>query len=239
MKLPIITLCVLTSVLSGCANKPANDGAYLELKNTHVIYRDLSSFTPTTITRTDSTVLTSKPKAVYQFNVKQGERYQVALKRWLRQAGFRNVAWSLDESNAAVLDGYTSEKITYQGSLKKAINQLSDHLNIPIKLIHDKKAGVIGVYDFSEQARITHVAGKSLKLVVQHLVENYGYRWDSNDGFSRSWLAHDDYQFGADYYLLTKRDDIETALDTVLADFPVYSSIVESTSQILIQENIQ
>ncbi len=231
---------LLSMGLTGCANhEPVGNGEYLELTSIHVQSQDLSTFTPTTVTRTDTTVATQKPQAVYAFTIKQGERYQAALKRWLTQTGYHNVAWSLTKEHAAVLDETNPTRITYQGSFKKAVNQFADKLGLPLNLIHDQRAGVMGVYDFAGQARITHVSGRSLKQVVQHLVENYGLRWDSDDGFSRSWLAGDDYRFGADYYLLTERDDIDTALSTVLEDYPVYSSIVESTGQVIIQENLQ
>lgn len=226
--------------LTGCVNHdPEGNGEYLELAAINVQYQDLSTFTPTTVTRTDTTIATQKPQAVYSFTIKQGERYQAALKRWLSQMGYHNVAWSLSEKHAAMLDTTNPTSITYRGSFKKAVSQFADKLGLPLKLIHDQRAGVMGVYDFAGQARITHVSGRSLKQVVQHLVENYGLRWDSDDGFSRSWLASDDYKFGADYYLLTERDDIDTALSTVLEDYPVYSSIVESTGQVIIQENLQ
>ncbi len=227
------------AALSGCAPSSPTEGEYLELSSINVQYRDLSTFTPTIVTRTDTTIRTQKPQALSRFTVKAGERYQSAIKRWLSQSGFNNVAWSLSPASVKALDGATPVLITYHGSLKKALSQLSDTLALPLELIHDQRAGVMGIYDFDGHARITHVSGSSLKQVVQHLVQNYGLRWDSTDGFSRSWLAADDYAFGADYYLLTRRDDIDTALTTVLEDYPVHASIVSSTGQVIIQENIQ
>lgn len=231
---------LLSIGLTGCVNhKPVGNGEYLELAAINVQYQDLSTFTPTTVTRTDTTIHTQTPQAVYSFTIKQGERYQAALKRWLAQMGYHNVAWSLTDEHAALLDETNPTRITYRGSFKKAVSQFSDKLGLPLNLIHDQRAGVMGIYDFIGQARITHVSGNSLKQVVQHLVENYGLRWDSDNGFSRSWLAADDYEFGADYYLLTERDDIDMALSTVLEDYPVHASIVGSTGQVIIQENIK
>ncbi len=100
---------------------------------------------------------------------------------------------------------------------------------MPINLIVDKKANVAGVYDFNDEVRLTHVQGKSLRLVVQNLIEHYGLYWNDSEDSARSWLVNTNYEFSTDYYLITRYDDITTALETVLDGYPVYSSILEST----------
>ncbi|WP_045422829.1 hypothetical protein [Vibrio jasicida] len=186
----------------------------------------------------------TKPKVktplavVPQFEVRHEERYQAALTRWIRAAGYPNVAWSMKDAHLAKMDGINDKPLRFKGSLKQAVSELSHHLNVPLQVTMDKKMKVAGVYDFAGKARITHVTGKSIKAVTKGVVENYGLRWDDGDGLSRSWLAPNDYRFGADYYLLTAQDDIVTALSTVLEEFPVRSSIVESTGQVIIQEEL-
>jgi len=178
------------------------------------------------------------PTIVPQFVVRHEERYQAALTRWIRAAGYPNVAWSMKDAHLAKMDNTNDKPLRFKGSLKQAVSELSHHLNVPLQVTMDKKMKVAGVYDFAGKARITHVTGKSIKAVTKGVVENYGLRWDDSDGLSRSWLAPNDYRFGADYYLLTAQDDIVTALSTVLEDFPVRSSIVESTGQVIIQEEL-
>ncbi len=178
------------------------------------------------------------PAVVPQFVVRHEERYQAALTRWIRAAGYPNVAWSMKDEHLAKMDGINDKPLRFKGSLKQAVSELSRHLDVPLQVAMDKKTKVAGVYDFAGKARITHVTGKSIKAVTKGVVENYGLRWDDGDGLSRSWLAPNDYRFGADYYLLTAQDDIETALTTVLEDFPVRASVVESTGQVIIQEEL-
>lgn len=236
-----LTAVCAALLASGCAsqNESLGNGEYLELFSINVIERDLSSFTPTNISRTDiATIATKKAPIPYTFTVRSGERYQVALNRWIKAMGYQNIAWSMNKANRQALDELSNTSMRFDGSFKKAVNELSDALGTPINIITDNKTLVAGVYDFDGDARITHIKGSSLKVVVERVVKNYGLRWDSGDAFSRSWLAPNDYEFGSDYYLLTPKDDIETALTTVLEEFPVYSSIVESTGQVIIQEDL-
>ncbi len=242
-------------LLSGCASQEyTGQGEYFELYNINVIERDLSVFKPTQMVSTKPEITVSEPPTasvnktkqsvkkkavpVPQYHVRPGERYQAALTRWLRAAGSPNVAWSMQDAHLSVMDGIPDKPLRFKGTLKQAVSELSHHLQIPIQVVMDKRHRVAGVYDFAGQARITHVTGDTIKAVTKRVVENYGLRWDDGDGLSRSWLAENDYKFGADYYLLTAKDDIATALTTVLEDFPVHSSIVESTGQVIIQEEL-
>ncbi|CDT65676.1 conserved hypothetical protein [Vibrio crassostreae] len=93
-----------------------------------------------------------------------------------------------------------------------------------------------GVYDFDGKARLTYVSGQSLREVVKQVVLNYELRWGESLTHKRSWLASNDYQFSADYYLLTPWDDIDGALATVLDGYPVTASILDSTGQVFIEE---
>ncbi|WNJ73469.1 hypothetical protein [Vibrio vulnificus] len=176
------------------------------------------------------------PILLPEYKVRHHERYQAALTRWVRAAGYPNVAWQISETHQAKMDRVSDTPIIFKGSLKQAVSELSAHLEIPLQVVMDTSMKVAGVYDFDGEARITHVTGTSIKAVTEKVVQNYGLRWDNSDGLSRSWLSPNDYKFGADYYLLTAKDDIATALTIVLDDFPVYSSIVESTGQVIIQE---
>ncbi|WP_099609480.1 hypothetical protein [Vibrio coralliilyticus] len=237
---------VAISLLSGCATQQqySGQGEYFELLNVNLIERDLSVFKPTQVAMTPviappKKIERKKPQKVLPtFVVREGERYQVALKRWVRKQGFSSVAWSMSTIHSQKLDTLNDKKLAFSGSLKKAVNQLSKELDIPIKVTVDKRYKVAGLYDFEDDARITHISGHSLKIVTQRVVENYGLRWEEGTDNKRSWLVNGDYEFGADYYLLTAKDDIVTALTNVLEDFPVYSRIVESTGQVIIQEEL-
>lgn len=253
-------------LLSGCASQEyTGQGEYFELYNINVIERDLSVFKPTQIVSTASTARPSKPiksakpvakKALTsstakpsvkknaplvvmpEYKVRHGERYQAALTRWVRAAGYPNVAWQMSDVHLAKMDSVSDKPVFFKGSLKQAVSELSAHLDMPVQTVMDKRMKVAGVYDFEGEARITHVTGSSIKAVTQRVVKNYGLRWDDSVALSRSWLAPNDYKFGADYYLLTARDDIVSALTTVLDDYPLRSSIVESTGQVIVQEDL-
>ncbi|WP_045409822.1 hypothetical protein [Vibrio jasicida] len=173
-----------------------------------------------------------------EYKVRHGERYQAALTRWVRAAGYPNVAWQMSDAHLAKMDSLSDKPVFFKGSLKQAVSELSAHLDMPVQVVMDKRMKVAGVYDFEGEARITHVTGSSIKAVTQRVVKNYGLRWDDSAALSRSWLAPNDYKFGADYYLLTAKDDIVSALTTVLDDYPLRSSIVESTGQVIVQEDL-
>ncbi|AUW07639.1 hypothetical protein [Vibrio campbellii] len=173
-----------------------------------------------------------------EYKVRHGERYQAALTRWVRAAGYPNVAWQMSDAHLAKMDSVSDKPVFFKGSLKQAVSELSAHLDMPVQVVMDKRMKVAGVYDFEGEARITHVTGSSIKAVTQRVVKNYSLRWDDSAALSRSWLAPNDYKFGADYYLLTAKDDIVSALTTVLDDYPLRSSIVESTGQVIVQEDL-
>ncbi len=195
--------------------------------------------TPLTKASKKSKNAKAKPLVIMpEYKVRHGERYQAALTRWIRGAGYPNVAWQMSEAHLAKMDSTSEKPLQFQGSLKQAISELSAHLEMPVQIVMDKQMKVAGVYDFEGEARITHVIGSSIKAVTQRVVKNYGLRWDDSIEPSRSWLAPNDYKFGADYYLLTAKDDIVTALTTILEEYPLRSSIVESTGQVIVQEDL-
>ncbi|MGL6262137.1 hypothetical protein [Vibrio sp. WXL103] len=236
----------LTTVLAGCAGTPeyTGQGEYFELYSINLVERDLSVFKPTQIVTTHPAIAQPAPKpkpkaAVPTYTVRPGERYQAAIVRWLRDdEGYFQIAWSMSHHHSSVVDQVSESALSFEGSLKKAVSLLSIHLDIPLNIIIDEQHKVAGVFDFDGDARITHVTGRTIRSVTERVVRNYGLRWNNTDDFSRSWLAQDDFEFGADYYLLTKKNDIETALATVLDEYPLYSSIVESTGQVIIQEEL-
>ncbi len=209
------------------AAKPIKSATVSHVKSTNRVVKDQSQ------------AQKSKPLTIVpQYQVRHGERYQAALTRWVRAAGYPNVAWQMSDTHLAKMDSVSDKPVFFKGSLKQAVSELSAHLDMPVQVVMDKRMKVAGVYDFEGEARITHVTGDSIKAVTQSVVKNYGLRWDDSAALSRSWLAPNDYKFGADYYLLTAKDDIVSALTTVLDDYPLRSSIVESTGQVIIQEDL-
>ncbi len=238
-----ITIISAMMIVAGCSSVEPyqGQGEYFELQNVNVIERDLSLFKPTLLVSANNIQPQAKlnkdnvPMTTHV--VRQGERYQSAVIRWLNEAGYQNVAWSMGDTRLAVMDTAPKNPMTYTGSLKQAISELSAELGFPIRVITDKKSRVAGIYDFEGNARITHVKGNTIKEVVERVVKSYGFRWENGSGLSRSWVSANDYKFGADYYLLTGEHDIETALTVVLEDYPVYSEIVESTGQVIIRED--
>lgn len=243
MRKPHLLATSLLVILSGCASEPEyqGEGEYFELTNRHVIERDLSVFRSTTVIDTNKAVVQAPvaPAAeYYEAVVNKDEPYNSAIKRWLKAEGYSNIAWSLTDTNRALLSSYSGAELSFSGSLKQALVELSEQLHMPLNLILDDKARVAGIYDFNDDVRLTHVQGDSLRLVTKHLIENYGLRWNDTEDSARSWLVETNYAFSADYYIITQYNDITTALETVLDGYPVYSSILESTGQVFIQEEL-
>ena len=228
--------------MAGCS--ATNDtGKPYKLEKINVVQRDLSVIKPTEVMTTKHIKLTHgskrvKSKTLATYTVRIGEKYSTSIRRWIHDAGYPFIAWSLTTENQTVLDSIATKRINFNTTLNQAISELSKKIDIPLNIMSDAKAKVAGVFDFDGAARITHVSGVSLKDVVRAVSDNYGMRWVDGDGANRSWLAENDYEFGADYYLLTRYDDIESALSTVLDEYPVRSSILESTQQIFVQENL-
>ncbi|MUK76587.1 hypothetical protein GNP84_06660 [Aliivibrio fischeri] len=229
--------------LSGCSSStPVNSdsGTYFELTNRHVIERDLSVFRSTIVIDTKSAYVPPvvAPHDYYEASVSVGEPYNTALKRWLKTEGYNNIAWSFNATNRALLSSPSNKALSFHGSLKQALVELSEHLHMPLNLIVDNKAKVAGLYDFNDEVRLTHVSGDSLRVVAKRIVQHYGLLWNDSDDSARSWLVDTNYEFSADYYLITQYDDVITALETVLDGYPVYSNILESTGQVFIQEEL-
>ena len=184
-----------------------------------------------------ATSIKEKPKPVPSYTVRHGESYQVALTRWLNTAGMNNIAWQLDEAHRSILSREAPAPKGFRGSLKQAVVALSRTLDMPLQIVMDPDLNAAGVYDFEGEARLTHVTGHSIKNVVKNVVNNYGLKWVEGDSPARSYLAADNYKFGADYYLLTEKGDIVMALTSVLDAYPLRSDIIQSTGQVLIQED--
>lgn len=237
---------LMTSVITGCANQPdyQGQGEYFELTNVNLVERDLSKVMPTLLTQTDikvkpQTAPKKRPvKALDTYVLLEGESVEKTLRRWLRGRGYHNIAWSVTPAHEAALQEKAEKGQVFTGSFKKVWDELMKQTGVPLNLVETqyKKQKVAGVYDFQGIARLTRVSGGSLKSVIENVVKNYDMVWVDSTDNRRSWLAKDDYQFSADYYLITERDDIDTALTNILEGYPVAASIVESTGQVLIEE---
>ncbi|EDL52194.1 hypothetical protein VSAK1_26580 [Vibrio mediterranei AK1] len=244
-----VVMCVLLcGVIAGCANKPdyQGQGEYFELTNVNLVERDLSKVMPTVLTQTDvkvkpKTVVKKRPvKALDTYVLLEGESYEKALRRWLRGRGYNNIAWSVTPSHESALQEKAEKGQVFTGSFKKVWDELEKLTGIPLNLVQtqQEKQKVAGVFDFQGNARLIRVSGSSLKSVIANVVKNYDMVWVDSTDNRRSWLAKDDYQFSADYYLITERDDIDTALTNILDGYPVAASIIESTGQVLIEEEL-
>lgn len=233
----LIILASVVTVLSGCSSTQGQ-GEYFELDNVHVVERNLGLFKEAQVVSTERNqqAKPTLPRVNAQYEIRQGETYKTALERWIRDEGYSQIAWGMNTSTRAVLEHRAPEGERYKTSLKRVVDEISKELDVTINLTFNKSNKVAGVYDFPETPRLVHVKGNSLKAVVASVVKHYGHKWDETGSASRSWLSPNDYQFGAEYFLLTRRDDLASALKIVLADYPVYSSILDSTGQVFIQE---
>lgn len=251
----LILLLTSAVLLAACSsNQYQGQGEYFALANRHVLEMDLSILKPTVASQTrlsaedlarkqalaqsqvserNASPLNDK---MHRFTLQSGESYRVAIRRWSKKAGYHNVVWSLDDAHEEKINAIVTDSTDHHGTLKKVMSDLASKLNMPIRLTASEKDNVLGVYDFDEEPRLTHVKGSSLKSVVHNVVINYGFHWSDDKGNARSWLALNDYQFGAEYYLLTQKNDINSALTTVLSAYPVRSEILESTNQVFILE---
>ena len=247
----LLSFLTVPLLLSACASDPYEGrGEYFALTQRHIIELDLSVIKPSQTAQTQQSAkqlaliqsqVSEKDASpsndkMYRFTLKEGETYRSAIRRWSKKAGYNNVVWSMDESGMSAINGTNSELVDYHGTLKKAMSLLAAKLNTPIRLTVSEKDKVLGVYDFDEEPKLTHIKGSSLKDVVRNIVINYGLKWSDDANDSRSWLALNDYTFGANYYLLTRENDVNSALQVVLSSYPVRSEILESTNQVFILE---
>jgi hypothetical protein len=232
--------CVL---LAGCSTPTyTGQGEYFELDNVNLVERDLSRLESVQLADTRLSASSSEPskraiQPMATYVVYEGEPLGSALRRWLKSEGYRNVAWSITPEHQALLDA-PMEKQAFTGSFKKIWDDIQKQQGFKLHLVQTTFQGqpVAGVYDFDGKARLTYVSGQSLREVVKQVVLNYELDWSDSLTHKRSWLASNDYQFSADYYLLTPWDDIEGALATVLDGYPVTASILDSTGQVFIEE---
>lgn len=239
----ILLLGGMCALLAGCSTPTyTGQGEYFELENINLVERDLSRLESVQLADTRTATSSSEPKKrpiapMATYVVFEGESSDSALRRWLKNEGYRNVAWSMSPEHQKVLDA-PKEKQVFTGSFKTVWDEYQAQLGLKLHIVkttyHDEP--VAGVYDFDGKARLTYVSGDSLREVVKNVVRNYERRWDDALGHKRSWRASNDYQFSADYYLLTPWDDIEGALVTVLEGYPVTASILDSTGQVFIEE---
>ncbi|MCY9828833.1 hypothetical protein [Vibrio chagasii] len=227
--------------LSGCASEPAyqGQGEAFRLASINLIERDLSLISPADVALTTASHPVNQGEVVplTTFAVKKGESGERTLRRWFKSQGAQEIAWSMSAEYQALLNEPSTARQHFEGSLKKVIDEFTAERGVTLHYLEAEYQGrrVVGVYDFDGQARLTRVSGSSLKQVIGHVVTNYGFEWKSGEGNDRSWVSPKDYQFSADYYLLTPRDDIEGALTSVLEGYPVNARIVDSTNQVFVE----
>lgn len=232
--------------LSACSSAPPyqGQGEYFELSTVHLIERDLSPLRPAELGVSTPGGLTPPrwPAAPGEaFLLPAGQSYLTILKGWLAREGADFIAWSLSDPSRAALNAVNRSPIEVRGGLKAALDRLSNESGVRVALVQShepNQAQVMAVVDFDGPASLMRLSGRALSQVLQAVTEHYGYVWVPGNDPKRSYLAPTDYHFGADYYLVTREGDIDTALEDVLSGYPLHASIVETTGQVFIEETL-
>nr|WP_012219848.1 hypothetical protein [Vibrio sp. 23023]ABX77036.1 Hypothetical protein BMSA_0059 [Vibrio sp. 23023] len=247
MTKPALTLLPLlvVSLLSGCATHRDYEGAgeYFELSHTNVVERDL---TQAYVQPTMQTLAQTKPASVVRQQLRQshqlgeifqGERYDTALNRWLKQSGYRAIAWSIDDDTANALHQISPSDLTLRGTLASRVSQLGIHLDKTLVLTTRAPMHLAAVHQYHAPAFVTLAHGATLKAAIQHLVTDYHHPWGDDDARSPSYRASDDYAFAASYPIVTEKGNLTLALNTLLEGYPVQAQILQSTGQVFIEDN--
>nr|AKN40315.1 hypothetical protein [Vibrio tasmaniensis] len=100
----------MCALLAGCSTPTyTGQGEYFELENINLVERDLSRLESVQLADTRTATSSSEPKKrtiapMATYVVFEGESSDSALRRWLKNEGYRNVAWSMSPEHQKVLD---------------------------------------------------------------------------------------------------------------------------------------
>ncbi|WP_178306562.1 hypothetical protein [Vibrio algicola] len=232
------TLAISTIVLlSGCAHQSdyQGQGEYFELAKTNVVERDLTTpFIQPSIAELAKTIppkpIKINPKS--QGSIRGGETYEHALTRWLNKQGYQYIAWSVDSQTLKLLKQRSPKTLTLTGSLFSRVAQVGIHLEEPIQLT-TAHHNVAAIHQFKTPTTLVLAHGHTLKDAVKNIVHDYHGKWDDQN----SYQASDDYAFTTSYPIITKQDDITTALNSLLYGYPVQAKILQSTNQVFIEDH--
>ncbi|MGF1872013.1 hypothetical protein [Photobacterium indicum] len=187
---------------------------------------------------TIKTPKTAKPKPpVPHFVVTQGQTYQSALNQWLGRANMKKVAWSLPATTRNALNTPSPHGNVFNGTMAQAVESLSKTIQQPLHFAQDKRKGLVALHTFNSPVDIKWVHGNTLNDAVKNLVTDYGWHWnDGKHDQGDSWMTSDDFQFVADYPLVTPQYDMAYALNSVIDGYPVQAKVLNATHTIFIVE---
>lgn len=223
------------TVIVGCSNNSnyEGQGEYLELSKTNVVERDLTApYVQPTLSTLAKIAPIKKPNTNTIGKVLSGESYEHALKRWLKLSGFNYIAWSVDDATEKALQQISPTNLSLSGSLTSRVAQVGIHLEKPIQLAIRSDLHIAAIHEFRTKTSLVLAKGNTLKDAVKNIVSDYGAKWDDE----KSYRATDNYVFTAPYPIITKQDDIQSALDSLLYGYPVQASILKSSNLVFVED---
>lgn len=228
-------LVTTIAVIAGCSNHSdyEGQGEYLELSKTNVVERDLTApYVQPTLSTLAKTAPVKKPNPNAIGKVQSGETYEHALKRWLKLGGYNYTAWSVDEETEQALQQISPTNLSLNGTLQSRVAQVGIHLEKPIQLTVRNDIHIAAIHQFKSRTSLVLAQGSTLKDAVKNLVHDYGAKWDDE----KSYRATDNYVFTAPYPIITKQDDIQSALDSLLYGYPVQANILKSSNLVFVED---
>lgn len=161
------------------------------------------------------------------------ESYFDAINRWLKNAGYQNVAWSIDDHTAEELKKNPAGIVSFAGSVRTVLPTLSKQLGVPFYLSETSNLAAIHQWH-NREVQIVMVRGSSMKVAIEQLASDYGWNWSDDTTTNKSWLAKNDYPFSGSYPLVTPKNDIAKALRVVLEGYPISAKLLTGTQSLFI-----
>lgn len=228
-------LITITTIITGCSSHSnyEGQGEYLELSKTNVVERDLTiPYVQPTLSTLAKTAPVKKIDPNDIGKIQSGETYEHALQRWLKLGGYNYIAWSVDDKTEKALKQVNPKTLSLNGSLQSRVAQVGIHLEQPIQLTVRNDIHIAAIHQFKSRTSLVLAQGSTLKDAVKNIVQDYGAKWDEE----KSYRATDNYVFTAPYPIITKQDDIQSALDSLLYGYPVQANILKSSNLVFVED---
>ncbi len=151
------------------------------------------------------------------FQVKAGESYRTALLRWMNRSGIKHVAMAKVPSFQSALSQQASKPFQKKGTLGQAVAALSYQVDELNNLTYTPKPslemGALHPYKL-DAVTLFLLQGKTLSDAGEFAAKQYGWKWQQQ-------VDLPSYRFGQTYPMVTKRGDVNQAMNEILAPYPL------------------
>ena len=163
--------------------------------------------------------------------VRAGETWEQSLTRWIRDNGYDSVLLYFPEGQPEGFSLHPKNTyfpgIDFDSSINEARSAFEKESGVKYSVTFDKSNKTAVIHPVGVVTQTFNIKPGSLKQNAARMTTAYGWNTSEPD-----WRIKGDYYISAGWPIVTQKGDIATALNMLVASFPVQPQLLKSTQHV-------